>query len=99
MERGVRSSTNSRIRLAGYAALPILLAGIPREWVFEGRTICLIHNLFGEDCPGCGMTRALFSLLHLDFSAAWSCNPISFVVAPLLLFLYLKEVRKTIGEL
>lgn len=97
MGRAVRSST--KIRLAGYAALPILLVCIPRAWVFEGRTICLIHNLFGKECPGCGMTRALFSLLHFDFAAAWSYNPMVYIVAPLLLLLYLKEVRKGIGEL
>lgn len=99
MERDARSSTVSRIRLAAYAALPILLVSIPRAWIFDGHPLCLIHNLFGRACPGCGMTRALFSLLHLDFAAAWSYNPTAFLVAPLLLLVYLKEVRKTIGEL
>ena len=51
------------------------------------------------DNQGCGMTRALFSLLHLDFTAAWNYNRLVIIVAPLLLYLYVKEVAKTIGEL
>lgn len=97
MGRAVRSS--AKIRLAGYVALPILLYCIPRSWIFDGHTVCLIHNFFGKECPGCGMTRAMFSLMHFDFAAAWSYNRIVFIVAPLLLYLYLKEVYKTIGEL
>ena len=45
------------------------------------------------------MTRALFSLLHLDFTAAWNYNRLVVIVAPLLLYLYVKEVARTIGEL
>jgi len=45
------------------------------------------------------MTRALFSLLHGDLAAAWEYNRLAVIVAPLLLCLYIKEVKKTIGEL
>lgn len=38
-------------------------------------------------------------LLHLDFTAVWNYNRLVVIVAPLLLYLYLKEVTKTIGEL
>ncbi len=33
---------------------------------------CLILQLSGIRCLGCGMTRALISALHLDFKAAFS---------------------------
>ena len=31
---------------------------------------CPTYTLFGVLCPGCGTSRMLYSLLHLDFSSA-----------------------------
>lgn len=93
------SSTSVKIRLACYLLLPVVLYCIPLEKVLHGHTICLFHNLFGTDCYGCGMTRALFSLLHFDFGAAWGYNRLVVIVAPLLLYLYIREVAKTIKTL
>ena len=53
----------------------------------HGRSLCLFRNLFDRPCYGCGMARA-----------AWDYNRLAFVVAPLLLYLYIKELKKTIGE-
>ncbi len=36
--------------------------------------ICLFHKFTGLNCPGCGMTRALFALLHGNFLAALKDN-------------------------
>lgn len=99
MSRENSSSTSVKIRLACYLALPVLLYCIPLERVLHGHSVCLFRNLLGTECYGCGMTRALFSLLHLDFVAAWGYNRLVVIAAPLLLYLYLKEVAKTIGEL
>ncbi|MBQ9151021.1 MAG: DUF2752 domain-containing protein [Clostridia bacterium] len=33
---------------------------------------CVLHELTGLQCGGCGLTRAAVSLLHLDFAAAFS---------------------------
>lgn len=49
---------------------------------------CLFLWLFKIPCPGCGITRAYISLLHLDMAKAFSYNPMFWSV-PLLFILYL----------
>ena len=51
---------------------------------------CLFYRLFGIICPGCGMTRALFSCLRLDFAAAWRYHPMVFSL-PYLALAFLKD--------
>lgn len=48
---------------------------------------CFFQFLFHIPCPGCGMTRSLFSLLQLDFTAAFFYHPMVFSLP--LIFLYL----------
>jgi hypothetical protein len=36
--------------------------------------VCQLHRLTGLNCPGCGMTRALYALLHGHFSTALRDN-------------------------
>jgi hypothetical protein len=42
---------------------------------------CPIFLVIGLPCPGCGMSRALRSLLTLQFAQAFHLNPLSFVIA------------------
>jgi hypothetical protein len=36
--------------------------------------VCLFHQMTGLNCPGCGMTRALYALLHGNFLLALKDN-------------------------
>jgi len=36
--------------------------------------VCQFHRLTGWNCPGCGMTRALYALLHGEFLKALHDN-------------------------
>ncbi|MCR4720549.1 MAG: DUF2752 domain-containing protein [Lachnospiraceae bacterium] len=36
---------------------------------------CPIKYVTGVSCPGCGMTRAMWSLLHFDFAQAFYYHP------------------------
>ena len=90
-------------RAIAVVLLPLALYFIPRESLFEHtHTLCLVHNLTGEECWGCGMTRALVSLLYLDFDAAWAYHRGVVVVAPLLVWIWAKwiynEVRRASGR-
>ncbi len=58
---------------------------------------CPFQHLFGLSCPGCGMTRALWSLVTLDFAAAWHFHPAVFALpaaAALLVLFHWKGMKK-----
>jgi hypothetical protein len=37
--------------------------------------VCTYKQLFGADCPGCGLTRCFISLAHGQMVRAWRFNP------------------------
>jgi len=41
---------------------------------------CPIHFITGLYCPGCGITRMLFSMIKLDFYQAFRYNPLLFIL-------------------
>jgi hypothetical protein len=44
----------------------------------DGRPLggmCLVHNLFGVDCPFCGMTRSFVALAHGEVGKAFEFHP------------------------
>ena len=41
---------------------------------------CLFYTITGWYCPGCGVTRMLFSMITLDFYQAFRYNPAVFVL-------------------
>lgn len=47
---------------------------------------CLFHKLTNFYCPGCGITRMIFSILKFDFYQAFRFNP--FVFCLLILFIF-----------
>lgn len=51
---------------------------------------CIYLHFLGIPCPGCGMTRAVFSALRLDFAAAFSYHWMFWSV-PVLLVMFLLD--------
>ncbi len=51
---------------------------------------CPFSYIFGIPCPGCGMTRALFSLITLDFASAFYYHPLFPIVILVFIFLFLE---------
>ena len=45
---------------------------------------CVYYQLSGLYCSGCGMTRATFSLLQLDFYQAFRYNAFAIIIIPLI---------------
>lgn len=69
--------------------LPVLIL-LPADFFDRGQSLCLSVLLFNKTCYGCGITRAIQHLIHLDFAGAWSYNKMSYLVLPVLLYLWLK---------
>ena len=53
---------------------------------------CPAKLFLGIPCPGCGLTRAYFSALRLDFAAAFRYHPLFPVAMPTLLYLIHRNV-------
>ena len=69
----------SGIRFAGIVLAAAALAVAAVVFFFNPAThqfypVCQFHRLTGLNCPGCGMTRALYELLHGKLSGALRDN-------------------------
>lgn len=63
-----------RIVLIG-CGLAVLLIGYGLFYNIAGFGIpCMLHQMTGLECPGCGLTRAIAAVVRLDFSAAFGFN-------------------------
>lgn len=51
--------------------------------------------LTGLKCPGCGSQRAIHSILHLDFVAAFKYNAMLVMMLPVVGIYVYSEIRRT----
>jgi hypothetical protein len=82
------------IKVAGYLLIPVILLLLPATFFDKGQSLCLSQLLAGISCYGCGMTRAIMHLIHLDFAATYAFNKLAFIVFPILSFLWLQGFLK-----
>ena len=82
-----------KMYLAFLVIIPLCLILLPSTFFDNGNSVCMSVIFFDSECYACGMTRAIQHLIHLDFSIAYKYNRISFLVFPLLVFIYLKDVK------
>ena len=75
--------------------IPLVVLLLPSDFFDNGNSICMSVVFFDRECYACGMTRAIQHLIHLDFAIAFKYNRISFLVLPFLIFVYLRDVKKT----
>jgi hypothetical protein len=54
--------------------------------------LCLFAVVFDRPCPACGTLHALCALLHGDLALALSFNRNVVVLAPLLIWIWLREL-------
>ena len=75
--------------LVALLVIPIVLLFLPATYFDTGETVCLSKRLLDMECLGCGLTRGIQHLIHLDFQSAWHFNKLTFVVFPLFVYLYI----------
>ena len=83
-----------KIYLSVLLIIPLVLLLLPSTFFDNGDSICMSVLFFDRECYACGMTRAIQHLIHFDFNIAFEYNRISFLALPLLIFIYLRDVKK-----
>ncbi|MFU8802247.1 MAG: DUF2752 domain-containing protein [Bradymonadaceae bacterium] len=62
------------VYVLGFAAL--LVSGrLYEQTPLDGVIWCVFRRATGLDCPGCGITRSLVSMMHGDVAASLSAHP------------------------
>ncbi|TDC94517.1 DUF2752 domain-containing protein [Saccharopolyspora aridisoli] len=84
--------------LAGCAGAALVLAAGPTSDAGFPLPPCPIKLLTGFDCPGCGGTRMLFSILHGDFPAALQFNALAVLLLPVLAWSWTAWVAGRLGR-
>lgn len=68
-----------------FAAILILIIIYIINIKYHIYIICPIRETFHVYCPGCGITRTIISIIHLDFYQAFRYNMLGFILLPFLL--------------
>ena len=76
----------SAFPLAALLGAALLYFFPPEQHGFYPR--CLLHELTGIQCPGCGGLRAVHHILHGHLLTAFHYNPLLITLLPLLMVLY-----------
>lgn len=87
------------IVLVAVAMGAITLLILPSTFFDSGQSFCVSVLVFNIHCPGCGMTRAIQHLIHFEFDIAYEYNKLSFIVFPLIIYMYFWEWGRVLKEL
>jgi hypothetical protein len=71
-----------------WVTLSVLVLGFAAWMLRETRGVgwmpgCLFRKYTGIECPGCGMTRGTYAILHGEFIEGFLYNPVGMILFPL----------------
>jgi hypothetical protein len=92
--KSTQRSIFSKIYLVFLIVLPLPFFILPANYFDTGESLCLSKLLLHQECYGCGITRAIQHAIHFDFISAWRFNKLVALVLPILLFLWINEIKK-----
>jgi hypothetical protein len=96
MQKVIYWSEDSRLtvntKFIGVALIPVLLFFVPLQWIEHQHSICIYKFITGNECYGCGITRAILSAMHLKFYEALRYNRLFLIVLPLLSYIWAKNL-------
>lgn len=88
MEQGSRNRVNPIVAVA-VALVTVLALGTVYYFLCTRTSFgipCLVYELTGIRCPGCGITRMFIALFHGNFREAFMYNQIMFFLWPFIVF-------------
>ena len=86
--------TQSILLLCGYILVPLVLWVLPANFFDQtGVVLCVSRWLLNTECYACGLTRAVQHVMHFEFSVGYAYNHLVVCVFPILVFLWVREVR------
>ena len=85
----------SIVKTGMFIGIPVLLLCLPTDFFDYGQSISLFELAGVEDYHSKGMTRAVMHLIHFDFEGAWAYNKLSFIVTPLIAYVWSKSFLKS----
>lgn len=75
--------------MTGLVIIPVILFLLPADYFDYGKPrICIYSQVTGQECMGCGMTRACMHFIHFDFKTAFYYNPMVYLIMPIIIFLW-----------
>lgn len=61
---------------------------------FGTSDLCMLRQIFDIPCPGCGMTRSFYYLLHADIEKSMHYNKSGIFIVPILLIEMIRKIKK-----
>lgn len=83
--------------ISTYLFLLVFLKLVINTGTNTNSSICIFKIIFHKDCPGCGLTRAFYNMMKLNFNKAINFNVKIIIVYPLVWALYINYVYKKIN--
>ena len=84
-------------RIKNYIVLLIIiLIYVAINQIFDIYIPCPIFSVTGLYCPGCGVTRMIYSIFKLDFYQAFRYNPLLFISLPFFIFFIVNDIYSKI---
>lgn len=87
------------LKIIALIAIPIILILLPADYFDYGQTLCPSKRWMNFECLGCGLTRGIQHLIHLDFETAWLYNKLSPFILLLMIYFWFKWLKQAFKDL
>ncbi|MEI8110868.1 MAG: DUF2752 domain-containing protein [Chitinophagia bacterium] len=88
----IRFIENKWVQLTGFLLLLLLIFQINYHQNQTEFSFCIIRNITGKACYGCGWLRGVAACMHLDFGRAWQLNTLNFLTIPLIGYISIRHL-------
>lgn len=86
---------HKRIKIVIVSIIFIVVLAYLIKYVFNTFSVsvpCLFHEITGFYCPGCGMTRAVYSFMELDIKSGFRNNFLLVLLIPVAIYYLIKFI-------